>query len=104
MMEDRSIFLLGFMCSGKTTIGKLVAEKLHWDFVDLDEEIIKRDGRHIKDIFEQHGEEFFRGVETAALRDIVRRKRTVIALGGGTFISHENRSLVTASGLSVFLN
>src|SRR5215467_13564875 len=104
MFDDRLIFLLGFMGSGKTTVGRLLAEKLHWDFIDLDDEIIKRDGRHIKDIFDQNGEEFFRGVETAALRDIVRRKRTVIALGGGTFVSHENRSLITTSGLSVFLS
>jgi len=103
-MNDRPIFLVGFMGCGKTTVGRLLATELHWDFIDLDEELIKRDGRHIKDIFEQNGEEFFRGVETAALRDLVRRKRTVIALGGGTFISHENRSLITSAGLSIFLN
>src|SRR5882757_451200 len=83
-MNDRPIFLVGFMGCGKTSLGRLLAAEMHWDFIDLDEELIKRDGRHIKDIFEQNGEEFFRGVETAALRDIARRKRTVIALGGGT--------------------
>src|SRR5882672_5846491 len=103
-MTDRPIFLVGFMGCGKTTLGRLLAAELHWDFIDLDEELIKRDGRQIKEIFRDNGEEFFRGVETAALRDMARRKRTVIALGGGTFISHENRSLIASSGLSIFLD
>ena len=103
-MNDRPIFLVGFMGCGKTTLGRLLAAEMHWDFLDLDEELIKRDGRQIKDIFEQNGEEFFRGVETATLSDIAQRKRTVIALGGGTFISHENRSVIRSAGLSIFLN
>src|SRR3984885_5965473 len=83
------IFLVGFMGSGKSTVGRALADELGWGFADLDEEIEKREGMPIVRIFDTRGEAEFRRAETAALRERVRAvergRPCVIALGGGTF-------------------
>jgi len=98
------IFLVGFMGSGKTTVGRLLAKKLHFEFVDLDEEISRRLGMTIPDIFEQWGEAAFRRIETEALKEVACREGIVVALGGGAFMSEENRRIIRQHGLSVWLD
>ena len=85
-MEKRvdKIFLLGFMGSGKTTIGKLLAPALGWQFIDLDDEVVLCERMPIEQIFAQHGEPYFRRVEAEILATLMNRKNAVIALGGGT--------------------
>ncbi|MGH7493949.1 MAG: shikimate kinase [bacterium] len=85
-MEKRvdQIFLLGFMGCGKTTIGKLLAPALGWQFVDLDDEVVLSERMPIEQIFAQHGEAYFRRVEADILATLMNRKNAVIALGGGT--------------------
>jgi shikimate kinase len=78
------IFLIGFMGSGKTTIGRLLAQRLEWQFVDLDEELVRREGMPIEQIFAVHGEPYFRRSEALLLETLLPHKQTVIALGGGT--------------------
>ena len=88
------IVLTGFMGSGKTTVGALLAEQLGWKFVDLDHEIERRDGRSVPQIFAESGEQHFRRVETAALASVLGQRRVVIALGGGVPEELGNRLLL----------
>ena len=102
------IFLVGFMGSGKTTVGRALAEELGWNFVDLDEDIEKREGMTIGEIFDTRGEAAFREAETAALREriraIERGKPCVVALGGGAFLGSENFEMISSNGVSVWLD
>jgi shikimate kinase len=93
-----SIVLLGYRGSGKTTIGRRLADRLWQPFVDTDEMIVTSANMSIRDIFQQHGEDHFRDLETAALKEALAKPETVIALGGGAVVPEENRSLITASG------
>jgi shikimate kinase len=102
------IFLVGFMGSGKSTVGRALAEELGWGFADLDEDIEKREGMSISQIFDTRGEAEFRKAESAALqervRSIERGKPCVIALGGGAFLSEANFQIVSNNGISVWLD
>lgn len=102
------IFLVGFMGSGKSTVGRALADELGWAFADLDEDIEKREGMSIRQIFETRGEAEFRRAETAALqervRSVERGKPCVVALGGGAFLSQENFEVVSNNGVSVWLD
>ena len=99
------ICLTGFMGSGKSTVGLLLAEELGWPFKDLDREIEAAQGRTIREIFESAGEPHFRTLEHAALDELVRCEPNVIALGGGTIISKDNRDLIReAGGTTVWLD
>jgi len=88
------IVLTGFMGSGKTTVGALLAEELGWTFVDLDHEIERREGRSVPQIFAESGERRFRQAETAALASLLGQRRVVIALGGGAPEELGNRLLL----------
>jgi shikimate kinase len=91
------------MGAGKTTVGRRLAKKLGWKFIDLDEEIERREGRPVAEIFKQHGEPHFRNLERACLKDVSASPRTVVALGGGAFIEPDNRELAGKTGLTVWL-
>src|SRR5215831_2820004 len=91
------------MGAGKTTVGRRLARKLGWTFLDLDEEIERREGRAIAEIFRTEGEPHFRTLERLCLKDLSSRPQTVIALGGGAFISPENREIAETTGLTVWL-
>ena len=77
------IVLVGFMGAGKSTVGPILARALEWDFMDLDDEIARREGVHPAEIIRQGGIERFRELESEAGRGLLRRKRVVIAMGGG---------------------
>jgi shikimate kinase len=78
------IFLIGFMGCGKTTIGRLLAAQLNWEFVDLDEHIVAHEQMSIEQIFAVRGEPYFRRMELMLLERLIGHDRLVIALGGGT--------------------
>jgi shikimate kinase len=103
-MVNNKIFLVGFMGSGKSTVGPLVAAKLGWEFIDLDQEIEREQGRPIREIFDRQGESEFRRIETKHLRSLENRASCVIALGGGAFVQEVNLPIVTGLGVSVFLD
>ena len=98
------IFLTGFMGSGKTTVGRLLAAHLGLPFVDLDDEIERRAGLRVREIFERHGEPAFRQMEHEALRAVLGAPDVLVATGGGTMVYEGNLRLIQASGLSVWLN
>jgi shikimate kinase len=98
------LFLCGFMGAGKTKVGKLVAAKVGWPFVDLDQEIERREGKKVAEIFAEEGESRFRQLETAALAATAELENGVIALGGGAFAELENREIVGRLGRSLWLD
>jgi shikimate kinase len=93
----KRVVLTGFMGSGKTTVGLLLAERLGWKFVDLDDEIERRESRTVAEIFAQSGEALFRRLETEALRSALGVSNAVIALGGGAIEAQTNRDLLAGS-------
>jgi shikimate kinase len=103
-MEKSRIFLVGFMGSGKSTVGPLLAKTLGWDFVDLDDTIENHQGKPIRQIFHDDGESAFRTIETTTLKQVATSARVVIALGGGAFVQEVNRTLISRLGVSVFLD
>jgi shikimate kinase len=102
------IYLVGFMGSGKSTIGAKLADELGWHFGDLDEDIVRTRKTPISEIFDSHGEAGFREIEREALRQRVRAVQSgrplVLALGGGTFVDPDNNRLLAENGVSVWLD
>lgn len=102
--SDRErIYLTGFMGAGKTTVGRLLARSLGWEFIDLDEEIVSAAGVSITRIFAEQGEKEFRSLEAAALRAVGSRSRSVISTGGGVVTDPANRRFMHETGLLVNL-
>ncbi len=91
------------MGAGKSTVGRRLARKLGWKFIDLDEEIERREKRPIAEIFRESGEPHFRHLEQLCLRDLSTAKNCVVALGGGAFIDPVNREVAGQTGLTVWL-
>lgn len=105
-LTDRSarIYLVGFMGSGKTTVGRRLAARLGIPFVDLDEAFETMAGETIRQTFETRGEAWFRARESELLRGTADLPGAVVALGGGTFVFPENAAFVRRHGVSVFLD
>ena len=96
--DDAPIFLIGFMGSGKTTVGRLLADRLGWFFADLDERVVRVAGMSIPEIFAREGEAGFRRRETEALRLAAAERRVVLATGGGAACRDENLTLMLDAG------
>ena len=89
MNKDKNcICLIGMPGSGKSTIGKLLSEKLKYSFFDTDQEIEKREKNKIKNIFSIKGEDYFRSVETQVFNELVEKKKIVISTGGGLILNN----------------
>lgn len=102
--DSTAIFLVGFMGAGKTTVGKALARRLDYEFVDLDELISSRVGKSIQQIFDDRGEPEFRRLEREAILSLRGLDRSVVALGGGAYVAAENRTLLRAIGTTVWLD
>jgi shikimate kinase len=98
-----NLVLIGFMGSGKSSIGRLVAKELGFQFIDTDALIIERAGFDIPTIFALHGEEHFRDLESSVLRSITHLNRCVVSTGGGAVLREENRDLLRQIGFVVLL-
>lgn len=99
----RGIYLVGFSGSGKSTVARILADRLGWESCDLDDLIADRAGMSIAEIFQNEGEAGFRQRETEALRTVSLRPPFVIATGGGTIVREENRAIMSRSGWSILL-
>ncbi len=97
------IYLAGFMGSGKSTVGPILANTLGWIFFDLDRVIEEKTGKKIREIFEQDGEEYFRKLETETLKEVSVNNNVIISLGGGTIASDENIEILKNTGTLVYL-
>jgi shikimate kinase/3-dehydroquinate synthase len=97
------VVLVGFMGSGKTTVGAELAALLGWGFVDLDRRIELREGKSVAAIFRESGEQAFRALEREAAREAGRLARHVVAAGGGAFAQDETRRLLREGALCVWL-
>jgi shikimate kinase len=102
------LYLVGFMASGKTTVGRALADHIGWPFVDMDSEIEAREGKAISQIFLERGEAGFRQAEAEVLRAHVRNVEAgqpcVLALGGGAYVQPANRELVQNNGVTLWLD
>jgi shikimate kinase len=102
------LYLVGFMASGKTTVGRALASKLGWPFCDLDSEIEAAERKTIPQIFNECGERVFRDLETQAIRQHVARIEAghpcVVALGGGAFVQPQNWELIANNGITIWLD
>lgn len=107
---DRSIVLVGMMGVGKSSVGKRLAALLHWPFVDADDEIEKAAQMSIPEIFETHGEAYFRDGERRVIARLVQHdtdkggEHKVIATGGGAFVNPETRALILDQTIAVWLD
>jgi shikimate kinase len=98
-----NLFLLGFMGSGKTTIGRLIAEKLNMNFVDLDLVIESEQGITISEIFANKGEAAFRELERSTLENVMVTDNQIVSVGGGLPCFFDNIEKMNAAGLTIYL-
>jgi len=103
MFNNKNIYLVGFMATGKTTIGKILAEKLNRRFIDTDREIVRKKKKSIARIFKIEGEKVFRTMERKEIVRAARLRDAVVALGGGALIDERNRKSVYRTGVLVHL-
>ncbi len=102
-MPEKPLILTGFMGSGKSSVGRVLAQKLSCPFIDLDAEIVSAAGRSINEIFAQAGEVGFRAMERECLGHILQGGMAVIATGGGAVIDDRNRRVMRSNGTVVHL-
>jgi shikimate kinase len=102
-MKKNTYYLTGFMASGKSTIGPILANTLGWDHFDLDREIEKAEGKKIKEIFKSKGEQYFRKIETNLLKKLSGLEKVIISLGGGTIADPENFKIIKSTGYLIYL-
>ncbi|WP_106151315.1 shikimate kinase [Marinilabilia salmonicolor] len=97
------IYLTGFMGSGKSTFGRLLARELDFKFIDLDKYIETQEGKSISEIFARYGEETFREVERLAVHESTKSGKAVIATGGGVPCHFDNMEVMNKYGLTIYL-
>ena len=102
-MNNKIVYLTGFMASGKSTIGPILANTLGWNFLDLDKLVEEAAGKSVRTIFEENGEDYFRELETRTLRNTCELENYIIALGGGTIANQINLEIIKSSGFLIYL-
>ena len=102
-MFTYNIFLIGFMGTGKSTVGFRFSKKYKMKMVEMDESIAKQAGMSISDIFAKHGEEYFRNLETTFLKDMRKMTNRIVSCGGGVVLRKENVEFMKENGKIVLL-
>lgn len=102
-MAEKNIYLVGFMASGKTTVGQILARKLNRRFIDTDALIEQETGLTISAVFQNKGEIFFRELEQEVVKKVAQETGAVVAMGGGVVLKLENWSCIQSSGISIYL-
>ncbi len=103
-MRADKIYLVGFMGSGKSSLGRALATRLGWQFLDIDEIVERAECATVSDIFTRRGEPYFRLAERRALKSVLPSRHAVVATGGGTFVDAENRLAIQQDGVTVWLD
>ena len=103
-MKTDKIYLVGFMCAGKSSVARALGRRLGWPVEDVDELIEARERCTVAEIFARRGEAYFRSTEREVVRLLVTQRQLVIATGGGTFVDPENRSLIRDDGATIWLD
>jgi shikimate kinase len=98
-----NVVITGFMCSGKTSVGKRLAEKLNFDFLDTDDLIENKVGMRITEIFEKYGEPYFRELEAQIIKKVSEKDKLVISTGGGVVLREENVNNLRKNGVIINL-
>ena len=98
-----NIFLIGYRCSGKTSVGKSLAQHLGFSFIDIDEELVSRQGLHIEEIVKKKGWNGFRQIEASVIEQVSALEGYVIATGGGAVLNEKNVKNMKKSGVLVWL-
>ncbi len=104
MKTRRNIILTGFMGTGKTRVGRILAARLNYSFVDIDFLVEKKEKQKISKIFEEKGEAYFRRLETVAIGEALQGEKKVVATGGGSLLLEENRFLLQEGGVVICLS
>jgi shikimate kinase len=102
-LRDEIVTLIGYRGCGKTTVGRQLAQRLGWEFIDTDDEVEKRAGRTIREIFETDGETAFRKIETQVVEEALAGRWRVISAGGGAVLAHRNRKSLRNTGTCIWL-
>ncbi len=100
---DYNIFLIGFMGAGKSTAAKELEKQLHMRYAEMDQLIAEEEGMSIPEIFEKHGEAYFRDLESRMLQDLQREKGIIVSCGGGIVVREENKRYMKQNGRVVLL-
>lgn len=103
-IAGKNLALIGFMGTGKTEVGRLLAESLNRKFVDADRVIAEREGQTIREIFAKHGETYFRRVEKEVMCELAQQRGLVISAGGGAVLDEDSRAGLRETGFVVWLD
>jgi shikimate kinase len=98
-----NIFLIGFRCTGKTTVGRIIANKLHMEFIDADDELVKQQKMPISEIVDKHGWAYFRQKESEIIKKIASMNNQLVATGGGVILNNDNVDYMKKSGTIIWL-
>lgn len=102
-MKKKIFYLTGFMGSGKSTVGPIIANTLGWDYYDLDSVIEAKEMMKVSEIFDAKGEIYFRNIETEFLSELSQKEMSIISLGGGTVTVDKNFDIIKNSGILIYL-
>ena len=100
----KNIFLIGYMGTGKSTVAAYMTKKHNIEVLEMDQMIVEREGMSISDIFEKHGEDYFRNVETKLLTEIQAQENKVVSCGGGVVLREQNVEIMKKGGYIVLLS
>jgi shikimate kinase len=103
-MKTDKLYIVGFMGAGKTTLARALGRRLGWRIEDLDELIEARERCTVADVFASRGEPYFRAAEREVLRRLLPLRHAVVATGGGTYVDADNRALINANGVAIWLD